>query len=66
MVLLASAVFAFVKLGVTPTEPASLVAMLAMTTIVQIVAFVNILATVRGLAEALAHAPPELPRARVV
>jgi len=66
MVLLAAAVFAFVKLGVTPTEPSSLVAMLAMTTIVQVVAFVNILGTVRSLAEALVHAPAELPPARIV
>lgn len=65
MVLLAAAVFAFIKLGVTPTSVTSLLAMLAMSTIVQIAAFVNILGTVRGLADAvLAPAPPELPRAR--
>jgi hypothetical protein len=65
MVLLAAAVYAFIKLGVTPREPGGLVAALVMTTIVQVAAFVNILATVRSLADALlAPRPAELPRAR--
>ena len=65
MVLLASAIYAFVKLGVTPRETGGLIAALMMTTIVQVAAFVNILGTVRGLADAvLAPPPPELPRAR--
>lgn len=65
MVLLASAVYAFIKLGVTPQEPGALVAALVMTTIVQIAAFVNILGTVRGLADTLLSPPPaDLPRAR--
>lgn len=65
MVLLAATVYAFIKLGVTPREPGGLIAALVMTTIVQVAAFVNILATVRSLAEALlAPRPAELPRAR--
>ena len=65
MVLLASGIYAFVKLGVSPREVSSLIAALMMVTIVQVAAFVNILGTVRGLAEAvLAPPPPELPRAR--
>ena len=65
MVLLAAAVYTFIKLGVTPREPGSLIAMLVMTTIVQIAAFVTILGTVRGLADALLGSPPvELPPAR--
>ena len=65
MVLLAAAVYTFIKLGVTPTEPSSLIATLMMITIVQIAAFVTILGTVRGLADALLGSPPtELPRAR--
>ena len=65
MVLLAAAVYAFIKLGITPREPASLIAALVMTTIVQIAAFVTILGTVRGLADAVLGSPPtELPRAR--
>jgi hypothetical protein len=65
MVLLAAAIYAFIKLGVTPRETSSLVAALIMTTIVQVAAFVNILATVRGLGDALLAPPPaDLPRAR--
>jgi hypothetical protein len=65
MVLLAAAIYAFIKLGVTPRETSSLIAALIMTTIVQVAAFVNILATVRGLSVALlSPPPPELPRAR--
>jgi len=65
MVLLAAAIYAFIKLGVTPRETGGLVAALVMTTIVQVAAFVNILATVRGLGDALlSPPPPELPRAR--
>lgn len=66
MVLLAAAIYTFIKLGVTPEESTSLIAALVMTTIVQIAAFVTILGTVRGLAEALIALPPppELPRAR--
>lgn len=65
MVLLASGIHAFVKLGVTPRETSTLIAALMMVTIVQVAAFVNILGTVRGLADAvLAPPPPELPRAR--
>jgi hypothetical protein len=67
MVLLASAIYAFIKLGVTPREKGGLVAALMMTAIVQVAAFVNILATVRGLAEAmLSPPPPGLPPARTV
>ena len=67
LVLLAAAVYAFIKLAVTPTQPSSIVAMLAMAAVVQIAAFATILGTVRGLAEALRDPPPpELPRARIV
>lgn len=67
MVLLAAVVYAFIKLAITPTEPSSAIAALAMATIVEVAAFVNILATVRGLAAALREPPPpELPRARTV
>jgi len=67
MVVLAGAVFAFIKLGITPTSVSSAIAALVMAAVVQIAAFVNILGTVRGLAEALlGPPPPELPRARVV
>lgn len=65
MVLLAAGIYAFIKLGVTPRETSSIVAALVMTTIVQVAAFVNILATVRGLSDALlSPPPPDLPRAR--
>jgi hypothetical protein len=65
MVLLAAAIYAFIKLGVTPRETGGLVAALVMTTIVQVAAFVNILATVRGLSDALlSPPPPDVPRAR--
>jgi len=67
MVVLAAAVFAFIKLGVTPTRPESAIAALVMAAVVQIAAFVNILGTVRGLAEALlGPPPPELPPARAL
>lgn len=66
MVLLAAAIYAFVKLGVTPREPSSAIAALVMITIVQIAAFVTIFGTVRALAVVL-RGPipaPDLPRAR--
>jgi hypothetical protein len=67
MVVLAAAVFAFIKLGITPTQPSSAIAALVMAAVVQIAAFVNILGTVRGLAEALlGPPPPELPQARAL
>ena len=53
MVVLATAVFAFVKLAVTPERPGSLAATLVIVTFVEVAAFVNVLGTVRGLDHAL-------------
>lgn len=53
MVLLATAVFAFMRLAVTPESPGSLAAVLVIVTIVEVTAFVNVLGTVRGLDGAL-------------
>jgi MFS family permease len=67
MVVLAAAVFAFITLGITPTSISSAIAALVMAAVVQIAAFVNILGTVRGLADALlGPPPPELPQARAL
>lgn len=65
MVVLATAVFAFMKLAVTPDGPGSLAAALVIVTIVEVAAFANILGTVRGLDNALrSPTGPDLAVAR--
>lgn len=53
MVVLATTVFAVMRLAVTPEGPGSLAAALVIVTIVEVAAFANILGTVRGLDVAL-------------
>jgi hypothetical protein len=66
MVVLATAVFAFMRLAFTPEGPGSLAAALVLVTIVEVAAFVNVLGTVRGLDGALrSPVRPELEVVRV-